>query len=101
MEPSVWEASQRKIFPWSLSLRNVIQIACFLIVAAGVAPIGKNDLLLDTSFLWLLGITLAISTVAYKLSDKFILAFKDTLCNRNMFGKDLNKLGEQKDKEKV
>ena len=101
MDPVIWEASNRKIFPWSLSLLKVVQLTVALIILAAVAPIGKSYLLLDTPFLKLLSITLFISYIAFHLSDILILRFKDTLCSKNMFGKDLNKLGDQATKEKV
>jgi hypothetical protein len=46
-------------------------------------------------------ITLAISLVAYWLSEYLIKRFKDTLCKKGLFGKDLNKAGDQETKEKV
>ena len=72
MEPSIWEASNRRIFPWSLSLKNVIQLALFIIVGTGVAPIGTKVLMFDTSFLWLLGMCCSISIVAYFMTDALI-----------------------------
>jgi hypothetical protein len=58
-------------------------------------------LMTDYNFLKLLGITLVISSLAYFWTDRGIVRFKDTLCSKNMFGKDLNKLGDQATKEKV
>jgi hypothetical protein len=72
-----------------------------MIVIAGLLPIGSKALLLDFKFLRILVITLTISTAAYFLTDRGIVAFKQRLCDKNLFGKDLNKLGEQKTKEKV
>lgn len=42
-----------------------------------------------------------LSIVAYILTGHFINVFKDPLCKSGLFGKDLNKAGEQEDKEKV
>ena len=94
MDPDVWDSSIRHSFPWSLSLRQVIQLAVLIITLAAALPLGTKVLMADYSFIKLLGITLAISSVAYYWTDKGINSFKDTLCSKNMFGKDLNKLGE-------
>jgi len=65
-----------------------------MIVITGFLPIGTKALLLDLNFWRILVITIAISAAAYILTDRGILAFKQTLCDKNLFGKDLNKLGE-------
>lgn len=46
-------------------------------------------------------ITIAISIVAYYIASNLIMKFKDTLCAKGMFGKDLNKAGDRETKEKV
>jgi hypothetical protein len=46
-------------------------------------------------------ITFLISVVAYMLSSHLITKFKDVLCSKGLFGKDLNKAGERDKKEKV
>jgi hypothetical protein len=46
-------------------------------------------------------ITIAISIVAYYIASNLIMNFKDTLCAKGMFGKDLNKAGDRETKEKV
>lgn len=46
-------------------------------------------------------ITFAISFVAYHVANKLILGFKDVLCGKGLFGKDLNKAGDRETKEKV
>jgi UDP-N-acetylglucosamine--dolichyl-phosphate N-acetylglucosaminephosphotransferase len=101
MDPKIWEESNRHTFPWSLNLRKVFQLAVLIICLAAVLPVGPKMLLTDYSFIKLLGITLTISSAAYIWTDKSIDSFKDTLCSKNMFGKDLNKLGDQATKEKV
>jgi hypothetical protein len=94
MDPQIWEESKRTEFPWSLDLRKVIQIAVLLIIIAGLLPIGSKALLLDIDFWRILIITLVISGAAYALTDRGIAAFKQRLCDKNLFGKDLNKLGD-------
>lgn len=49
----------------------------------------------------LIGITLSISLLAFFVSANLIERFKDTLCSKNLFGKDLNKAGVRETKEKV
>jgi hypothetical protein len=46
-------------------------------------------------------ITFLISVLAYQISSHLISKFKDVLCTKGMFGKDLNKAGERDKKEKV
>ena len=48
-------------------------------------------LILTTSF---------FSICAYRLTDAGISEFKDKLESKGLFGKDLNKLGENKDEDK-
>jgi UDP-N-acetylglucosamine--dolichyl-phosphate N-acetylglucosaminephosphotransferase len=49
----------------------------------------------------LLAITSAISVSAFYASTHLIEKFKDTLCAKNLFGKDLNKSGVKETKPKV
>jgi len=71
-----------------------VQIAVLMIIIAGLLPIGNKALLLDMSFWRILVITLIISVGGYWVTDRGIIAFKHRLCDKNLFGKDLNKLGE-------
>lgn len=48
-----------------------------------------------------LGITIFISVIAFWLSQNLIDRFKDILCAKGLFGKDLNKAGDRETKEKV
>jgi hypothetical protein len=61
------------------------------------APSGKYNLETLKNLL----ITFLISVVAYILSSHLITKFKDVLCSKGLFGKDLNKAGERDKKEKV
>lgn len=45
--------------------------------------------------------TIFVSIVGFFLTDSLIDAFKDTLAQRGLFGKDLNKAGEKESKEPV
>ena len=42
-----------------------------------------------------------ISTIAYHITDGMIQRFKGNLADRGLFGKDLNKGGEDEQKEKM
>jgi len=44
--------------------------------------------------------TTLLSLAAYWLTDKGILEFKDTFKTKNLFGKDLNKIGDHRDEAK-
>jgi len=48
---------------------------------------------IDTNSKVVLLITFAISILAFLLSQHLIIRFKDTLCAKGLFGKDLNKAG--------
>ena len=45
--------------------------------------------------------TIGVSFIAFYVSDKLIESFKGTLEKKGLFGRDLNKAGEQKDKKPV
>lgn len=45
--------------------------------------------------------TIFVSIIGFFLTDSLIDAFKDTLAQRGLFGKDLNKAGEKETKEPV
>ena len=45
--------------------------------------------------------TLAISVVAYFVTDRMIYQFKESLEKNGLFGKDLNKAGAKEDKPAV
>ena len=60
-------------------------------------PFGKNLLTENT----LMVTTIGISVIAFYVSSELIEQFKDTLCAKNLFGKDLNKQGDRETKEKV
>jgi hypothetical protein len=66
-----------------------------------VAPFGKH-LMADFHFMKVFVTTLLISIVAYFITKVFINQMKSQLCDKGgLFGKDLNKVGDQATKEKV
>lgn len=53
-------------------------------------------------FLTVLTTTVILSLVAFFIADIFIVQMKSKLCEKGgLFGKDLNKVGDQATKEKV
>lgn len=56
----------------------------------------------ENKYLWTLYLkTLLISIIAYVVTDKLIVQFKDSLEKNGLFGKDLNKAGAKEDKPAV
>jgi hypothetical protein len=99
MDAAVWDKSQRKSFPFNINLSYVIVLSLLTPLAVFVLPIGKSYVSWDSVRILL--ITIAISIMAYHVSNKLIMGFKDILCQKGLFGKDLNKAGERETKEKV
>ena len=90
MDPAKWEKSQRKSFPFNLSLSSIVTISVLLPVITYLLPFG-----IEKPAEWkLLAITIAISFLAYHVSNHLIMNFKDVLCTKGKFGRDLNKLGD-------
>ena len=97
MDPRVWAASQRNSFPHNVNLSTIVLVAVGLPLITYFIPFGiekpsEHNILL---------ITIAVSIIAYYISNNLIMTFKDVLCAKGKFGKDLNKLGDQATKEKV
>jgi len=86
----------RTTFPYNLTLGQVMLSVIALPALIGVLPLG-NPLLLDTFFVLNLNITMVIAVVAYFITVKVITAFKETFSKKGLFGKDLNKAGEEVD----
>jgi len=99
MDAAIWEKSQRKSFPFNITLSKVILLALLTPISVFFIPFGKG--FVSWSSTRILLITVAISILAYHVSCKLITGFKDILCSKGLFGKDLNKSGERETKEKV
>ena len=97
MDEKIWKASQRTVFPFNFSLNSVIFISVATPLVAFLTTLTEPNW--RTNFN--LAITILISYFAFRLAEKLIMMFKDTLCNKGMFGKDLNKAGDRETKEKV
>lgn len=68
----------------------------FLPLGYIVYVVMENELFLKTIIL-----TIVTSIGAYYISAQLIGVFKDMLCDKGLFGRDLNKSGEQRYKLKV
>ena len=55
----------------------------------------------DVQYMKTFGLSLALSIIVYKSNEYLIPQFKELLINAKLFGKDLNKPGETKDKPPV
>lgn len=78
MDAGVWAKSQRKSFPFNISLSSVILLAVLTPLIVFLIPFGKG--FVSWSSTRVLLVTVAISFVAYHVSCKLILGFKDILC---------------------
>ena len=99
MNPKIWQSSQKNYFPYNISLNAIVRIPLVLPIAFllyEITFIHGNQPLFKTVLQIIL-----VSVFAYYLSDKMIYAFKDRLCRKGLFGRDLNKAGIQKDKQPV
>lgn len=99
MSEKIWNASNKGYFPyncdvWYACLMPFVASMVFLLAYMNVNEGYETHL--QTIML-----TLAKSVFAYYISDKLILIFKDQLRDKGLFGRDLNKSGEQKYKKPV
>ena len=89
MDAAIWQKSQRKTFPFNINLSSVILLAILTPLVVFLVPFGKG--FVSWSSTRVLLVTVAISVLAYHVSCKLITGFKDILCQKGLFGKDLNK----------
>lgn len=101
MEPATWRKSMRHSLFYRVSLNQVFLLCLANVVFYCLAPFG-NHLVADKHFLVVLITTVLLSVVAFFIADIFIGQMKAKLCEKGgLFGKDLNKVGDQATKEKV
>ena len=81
-----------------MSLLSVFGICVGGIGLASMHP--ARNIFSDYNLLTCMATTTLLSLAAYWLTDKGILEFKDTLKAKNLFGKDLNKIGDHRDEAK-
>ena len=94
MKPEIWRKSNRTDFPYMFVPNDVMTIALTILVI----PLVYLGFLISGHELYLKTIVLTIvtSVAAYFVSSSLIGAFKDKLCENGLFGRDLNKSGEQR-----
>jgi ABC-type sulfate transport system permease component len=102
MESNVWESSKRPSLLFNINLSLLFVVCLTIVTLIGVAPFGKVSLLTDHHFITCLVTTLALSFIAYLITRSFISSIGQKLCEKGgLFGRDLNKLGEQESKPKM
>ena len=98
MDKVIWQASQRKSFPFNLSLLAIFSICTLGVILACLHP--ARNIFSDYNLVACIAVTTVMSIFAYKLTDSGIVEFKGTLEKKGLFGRDLNKLGDNKDEKK-
>lgn len=96
MDEGTWQASKRG-FPFNVPFN-------FIVALALGPPLALTYFAFDfkNHYLWKCYLfTLALSTVAYFISDRMIDQFKESLEKNGLFGKDLNKAGQRDTKPPV
>jgi len=99
MDPKTWRLAQRDHFPYNVKLEYIVGIPLvfpLIFLVCDLAIVDKDMKALKTIIQ-----TIAVSLLAYYISDKLIDAFKESLEKKGLFGRDLNKTGVQKDKKPV
>lgn len=101
MDPVVWQQSIRTSLFYRINLNHILYILIGNLLLFTLAPFGKS-FFADSNVVFTFCSVLAISFLAFAVADIFIGTMKNKLCNTGgLFGKDLNKLGDQATKEKV
>ena len=75
---------------YNTPLEVIIGIPLFLPLAYVLVDRGLKD-----SYFFTIFQTIAVSFFAFYVSDKLIISFSETLEEKGLFGRDLNKAGEQ------
>ena len=99
MDPQVWRNSSRSTFPFNASFDTIVylpMVAPILFLIINLTVINQDFQYLRTIFQ-----TIAVSVAGYFITDRMIPAFQDSLRDKGLFGRDLNKAGVQQNKEKV
>jgi hypothetical protein len=96
MDATIWQASKRG-FPFNIPFYWIVVFALSVPLGMSVYMFDKNNTYLWKCYL----LSLAMSIVAYFISDKAIEQFMKSLEDRGLFGKDLNKAGQRETKPKV
>lgn len=99
MDPELWRQAQRKGFPYNVPLEVILGGPLIVPLAYLLFSLIQN--MRNTYYLMTVLQTVAWSLVGYYCADKLIDSFKDTLCKKGLFGRDLNKAGVQREKKPV
>jgi len=91
MTEKTWEASKRNSFPYNLDVWGTCIVP--MVLALGFLIVNLTILKENEQHLKTILLTIFTSIIAYWLTDKLIYAFKDNLCGKGQFGRDLNKSG--------
>ena len=98
MDKEMWKDSQRKSFPFNLSLLSIFFLCVCGLFIAGMHP--ARNIFSDYNLIACIGTTTLVSIVAFYLTDKGIVEFKEKLEGKGLFGRDLNKIGDHRDETK-
>ena len=98
MDSKIWQKSQRNYFPYNAPLELIAGVPLVLPIVVLIYNLSVDK---DWEYLKTILQTLGVSLAGFHISDKLIDAFKDSLRNKGLFGRDLNKAGVQKNKKPV
>ena len=98
MDKEMWLASQRKSFPFNLSLFSIFLLCIGGLALACMHP--ARNIFSDYNLVACIGSTTLLSIVAFYLTDRGIIEFKAKLEGKGLFGRDLNKIGDHRDETK-
>jgi UDP-N-acetylglucosamine--dolichyl-phosphate N-acetylglucosaminephosphotransferase len=99
MSDKIWNASMKGYFPYNFDVWYVCLLPLMGSIMFLLGYMNVNEgFETHTQTIML---TFAKSVFAYWISDKLIITFKDQLCAKGLFGRDLNKSGIQKYKKPV
>lgn len=91
MSPQIWRKSQRDYFPYNVKIEwicGIPLVAPLVFLLCDLTIIDQN-----LGYLKIILQTICVSLFAFYISDKMIIAFKDNLESKGLFGRDLNKAG--------
>ena len=97
MDTDIWIASKRG-FPFNINLLNIVVTSLFTPIAIAQFTFPFLNVPQLSKLMY---ITIVMSLLAFFVTNSLIGQFKDTLANKGLFGKDLNKAGNRDDKPKV
>ena len=99
MDPATWRLTLRSSPFYSTPLEYIIGLPLILPLIFLLFDLWITDQ--NYSYFMTILQTIGISCLAFYTSDKLIESFQGTLEKKGLFGRDLNKAGEQKDKKPV